>query len=34
MAGKLPAGTFGKFAVISPVFRIVSEEIQDLAAWR
>jgi hypothetical protein len=34
MAGKLPAGTFVKFAVNSPVFRIVLQAIQDLAALR
>jgi len=34
MAGKLPAGTFLKFAVNSPVFRILLQDIQDLAALR
>ena len=31
MAGKLPAGTFVKYAVNSPVFRFLLQEIQDLA---
>jgi hypothetical protein len=34
MAGKLAAGTFVKYAVNSPVFRFLLQEIQDLAAVR